>query len=48
MNNFNSLLNTDFTSQIEHSNLNVSVVTGYHNNMMKQCKTCEKKQFMFS
>jgi len=36
MNNFNSFLNADFTSQIEHSNLNVSVVTGYHKNIIKQ------------
>ena len=36
MNNFNSFLNADFTFQIKHSNINVSIVTGYHNNIMKQ------------
>jgi len=36
MNNFNSCLNADFTFQTERSNLSVTVVTGYHNNIMKQ------------
>jgi len=38
MNNFNSFPNADFTFQIEHSNCNVSVVTGYHNNIINNEK----------